>query len=456
MKKVGLFILALFLVSFVSALEVTQDSDYSAIIPELSQAAQVPLTITGVEAGNYMLYTLTDVKIVPSTPIPLDAGTNNIVVEVYPLETLKAWGPSAYTFNFNLRKVGGQTFDGRMTVRVVSIEDALSIYSESNTMDDGQVTFYIKNKEKIDLSNVHAKFTSVFFNFEEDFDISANGQKNFTVAVPKEKLQRLEAGSYLVKAEINTDRGIRTIEGRISLAEKSDVRTEENVAGFFIRTHEIQKTNTGNVPAQVNIVVEKNILTRLLTSFNVEPDVANRDGFSVKYSWSRKLMPGDSIDVKARTSYVVPMLILLALIFIIIAFKRYMEAKLVITKFVTPVRTNSGNLALKVHLNVKSKKHVENVSLIDKIPGVVEVYEKFGTIKPSKIDTKNRRIQWEIGNLGAGEERSFSYIVYSKLGVVGKFVLPSAVAVFEKDDEIHEAESNQVFWLAEQRAVEDK
>jgi hypothetical protein len=456
MKKIGLLILALFLVGFVSALTVTQSSDYSAVIPELTQAARVPLTITNVEAGNYMIYTLTDVKIVPSTPIALNSGTNNIELLIYPLDTLKAWGPSAYTFNFNLRKVGGETFDAKMTIRVVSVEDALAIYSDSNNPDSGEVNFYIQNKERIELTNVHARISSVFFDFEENFDIPANGQKNFTVNVGKEKLQRLEAGSYLVKAEIDTDRGTRTIEGRISLAEKSDIQTIDETTGFFIRTHQIQKTNSGNVPTQVNIVVEKNILTRLLTSFNVQPDVANRDGFAVKYSWSRKLMPGDSIDVKARTSYVVPLLILVALALIIIAFKRYMEAKLVISKFVTPVRTNSGNLALKVHLNIKSKQHVENVSLVDKIPGVVEVYEKFGTIKPTKIDTKNRRIQWEIGNLAAGEERSFSYIVYSKLGVVGKFVLPSAVAVFEKDDEIHEAESNQVFWLAEQRAVDDK
>ncbi|MBT7238024.1 hypothetical protein HN865_04160 [Candidatus Woesearchaeota archaeon] len=54
-----------------------------------------------------------------------------------------------------------------------------------------------------------------------------------------------------------------------------------------------------------------------------------------------------------------------------------------------------------------------------------------------------------------GEERVFSYIVYSKIGVVGKFSLPEALAVFEKEGEIHEVESNKVFFLSEQTSKDE-
>ena len=54
--------------------------------------------------------------------------------------------------------------------------------------------------------------------------------------------------------------------------------------------------------------------------------------------------------------------------------------------------------------------------------------------------------------MSAGEERIFSYMVYSTVGVVGKFSLPQALAVFEKDGQIHEVESNTVYFLAEQLA----
>jgi len=46
--------------------------------------------------------------------------------------------------------------------------------------------------------------------------------------------------------------------------------------------------------------------------------------------------------------------------------------------------------------------------------------------------------------------RTLTYIIYSKVGVLGKFALPTATAVYEKDGEIHETESNKAFFIAEQ------
>lgn len=44
-----------------------------------------------------------------------------------------------------------------------------------------------------------------------------------------------------------------------------------------------------------------------------------------------------------------------------------------------------------------------------------------------------------------------SYIIFSKIGVLGRFALPSASAIYEKDGEINETESNKAFFMAEQR-----
>ena len=80
------------------------------------------------------------------------------------------------------------------------------------------------------------------------------------------------------------------------------------------------------------------------------------------------------------------------------------------------------------------------------ITGIVSI----GNIKPDKIDAESRRIHWHIGDLESGEERIFNYIVYSKVGIVGKFSLPKALAVFEKEGNIHEVDSNSVFFMNEQ------
>ncbi len=44
-----------------------------------------------------------------------------------------------------------------------------------------------------------------------------------------------------------------------------------------------------------------------------------------------------------------------------------------------------------------------------------------------------------------------SYIVYSKIGVLGKFALPSTTAVYERAGEVHETTSNRAFFVAEQK-----
>ena len=129
---------------------------------------------------------------------------------------------------------------------------------------------------------------------------------------------------------------------------------------------------------------------------------------------------------------------------------RLLQRKVEIKKSVSVIKTKGGDFALKIHLNLRARHDVENVSLVDRIPAIVKLYNKFGTVSPSRIDAHKRQIQWVVGDLDAGEERVFDYIVYSKVGVLGKFSLPKAKAIFEKDGGIHETTSNSVFFLSSQ------
>ena len=74
----------------------------------------------------------------------------------------------------------------------------------------------------------------------------------------------------------------------------------------------------------------------------------------------------------------------------------------------------------------------------------------FGGEEPKRIDEKNRRLEWSFEKLEAGEIRMMSYIIYSKVGVVGKFAIPSTTAIYEREGEIHETESNKVFFMSDQ------
>ena len=99
---------------------------------------------------------------------------------------------------------------------------------------------------------------------------------------------------------------------------------------------------------------------------------------------------------------------------------------------------------------VQARKYVERVNIVDRLPPLVKIYERFGKEEPSKVDSANKRIEWNYEKLEAGETRILTYIIYSKVGVVGRFALPSTTAIYEKNGKIQEAESNRAFFVAEQ------
>ena len=121
------------------------------------------------------------------------------------------------------------------------------------------------------------------------------------------------------------------------------------------------------------------------------------------------------------------------------------------------LRTKGADFGLKVSIFVHARKYVERVNIIDRLPPLVEVYEKFGVESPSRINKKGRSVEWNFEKLEAGETRLITYIIYSKIGVMGRFALPRTTAIYERDGSIKEVESNKAFFVAEQRTkdIED-
>ena len=89
--------------------------------------------------------------------------------------------------------------------------------------------------------------------------------------------------------------------------------------------------------------------------------------------------------------------------------------------------------------------------MIYKLPSIVRIYERFGGEQPSKVNEKTRRIEWNFEKMDEGEVRTISYIIYSKVGVLGKFTLPTATAIYERDGKICEDYSNRAYFIAEEK-----
>ena len=141
-------------------------------------------------------------------------------------------------------------------------------------------------------------------------------------------------------------------------------------------------------------------------------------------------------------------IIILLITGLIIIIKRSIETDLLLRKHVSFIKTKGGEFALKVRVHVKAKKHADNIQIIDRLPGMTKLFERFGS-KPDKIDLATGRLFFNIPHLNAGEERVFSYIIFSKVAVVGRFELPAAMAIYEKDGKTLEVNSNRAFFVSD-------
>ena len=156
------------------------------------------------------------------------------------------------------------------------------------------------------------------------------------------------AGFYTLDAEVNVKDLTADFESVIKFEEKDLLITTTKDYGFFVNTKIIEKENQGNIIAKSEISLQKNIISRLFTSFNIEPDYVERTGLDVTYGWNRNIKPGESLEIVVKTNWFFPILLVFFIIAVVILAKQYSKSYLVLDKKVTFMRTKGGEFELKV------------------------------------------------------------------------------------------------------------
>ena len=458
MKKriISLFFLLAMIVTaipFVLALNlnVEKTSSEEVMIADLEKSAEFNLKVTNLGASDYIeFYNLLGFQMFPVGTTYIGSGqTKEITLKISPIGEMKERGH--YTFDYFLRGRDGTESKQQLTFEIIDLKDAFEVGSGNIDSESRSLEIYIHNKNNFDFGNVSAKFSSAFFDFGKSFSLGPYERKNFEVQLNKEDFKSLMAGFYTLNVDVETGGKKAEVEGVIKFVEKDILTTSSNNYGFVINTDVIKKANEGNVVAKTETVIKKNIISRLFTTLTPEPDSVDRQGLTVYYSWNRELNPGETLEITVRTNWLFPLIVVLLIVAIVLLVKQYSKTNIVLKKRVNFVKAKGGGFALKVSLFVNAKRYVERVNIIDRLPPLVRLYERYGGDKPTRIDEKNRKLEWNFEKLEAGETRALSYIIFSKIGVLGKFALPSASAIYEKDGEISETESNKAFFIAEPR-----
>jgi hypothetical protein len=449
-----LVIVAIIVLPLVNAeLTIDKKDKGSTLIIGLNNPAIYDLIINNTGANNGIeIYSLVGMIVEPRDRINLTNGINTINIKAYPIESLRKEG--IYYFEYYLKTESSGLLKEELPITFVELKDSLAFKADNIELGEDEAKISVKNTQNSFIDNIKIKLSSVFFNAEKTISLEPYEETNLSVGINKASIKELAAGTYIIGVNTEAGKATAKFETTANYIKKEDVSNKETSNGIIIRKIYVEKTNNGNVPVKVALEIKKDIFSRLFTIYSLEPTNSERSRLFVSYIWEKEIKPSQTFSVSATTNYTFPFLFVLLVAIIIFLVYSYTKTNLVLQKRVSFVKTSSGHFALKVTIRAKAKKYIEDIQIIDRLPGMTRLYEKFG-VKPDKIDAATRRLFWDIGQLNAGEERVFSYIIYSKVKVIGKFELPLATAVFEREGKTHEVLSNRAFFVAEMTRTED-
>jgi len=454
MKKRSLnSILIIFLAAFLmlvpfssAALDIKKTDKGSAVFSEINNPAIFDFSITNNgEADNFQIYSLIGITMTPRGTFDLPKGASNIEVRAYPNSDLRKQTGSL-TFEYEIKGQNSGITKDKLTIQVVSLKDALEIESSNVNLGDETATLTVKNLQNTNIENLAIRFESELFDDTKVISLKPYETANVTIKIDDSKIKGVSAGTYIITGFADPEGANVKLEGSVKYLEQQGISFAKSSTGFILRKTTITKENEGNTLTAAKIEISKDIISRLFTTYSLDPASSVRSGLSVVYVWERTLAPGESFTVNSTTNYTFPFILIILVVLITVLVRIYTQTNLILEKRVSFVKTKGGEFALRVKVHVKSKKHVDNIEIIDRLPGGMKLYEKFG-VQPDRIE--NGKLFWNIEKLNAGEERVFSYVIHSKIKIVGRFELPASIAVFEEGGKTHEVSSNRAFFVAE-------
>lgn len=450
-KKVLLFLFALILsVSFISAinLEVSSKPIRSNYILELNEPAEYEITIKNLEEpDSFEIYSLIGVDIYPNNTFNINKQeTKTINLQIVPQEALKL-KKGSLNFEYALKNSKGEVQKQTITINILNLQDAFIITSDEISPKSDTINIYVKNDISNSFENLGLELKSAFFDKKDTLTFEGLETKTLTVNIDKDKSKTLLAGKYIADAIIEYRNESLDKEFTVKFIESDEIKTTESNEGIIIQTTKISKKNTGNTVRPIVITLSKNYLSLIFTSINLEPTDSELSLLGKKYIWEKNLSPNEEMNVVATTNWIYLILVVVLILILLFLIRKYIRTDVILKKQVSFVKTHGGQFALRVSIRIKAKRAVEGVTIIDRLPQLVELYEKFGAVAPDKVDTKNRKLEWNVESMDRGEEKIFSYIIYSKrVGVVGRFELPNARAVYEVGELVKEVFSNRSFF----------
>jgi|TARA_B100001971_G_C18233128_1_gene565253 hypothetical protein len=430
----------------------------------IDELAEFDLTITNnlQPKDEFRVYTLSypdwDILTKPLiNPITVEVGTYSTETIKLFIDPLHVTSTGRYAVSLNVRSKKTDKVvkkDAEVTIKstesliggyVPTVTANVNMPSSIDPRKEIPIRIELKNQNIIDYPELTMKVESNTIKEELKMKLGPNEEK--TIGLTKkvglfEKPQNdMVQITLLMEDKVITGPLIQPIE----IIEYS--ATEEESEKSFLKTVKKITVSSNDEGFKGPIKIEATQLGNLFTSTYPRAKILKENGKEY-YTFDVELQ-NNVMEIRIVENYS-PLFLVIILTVITIAVYFLYRSPLIMGKASQGVERKEGGISqLKIVLTVKnrSKKPIQAVDVIDKVPNIVDVEKEvhIGILQPSKIlkhEKKGSIIKWSIDELHVGEERVISYRIKSRLPIIGDFTLESAVARFKHQGKERISHSN--------------
>ena len=453
MKKGIIFILAiLLLVNVVSAIEGIQVEEVtSETIIEPGQAAEFSFTVTNVGSKTQQLNLQAEPYIgLPSSTFEyMFIEPNYLALEGHESVKLNITAQlkegmkvgKRYKTYFTIQSLDDKGIDQTYNLQLFLKEptDPVTMYISdmSEVVAPGSnlvITLSLNNNVEEDLSNIDLHLTSDLFEEEKTVQVFQGQERDVEFIIPVTPSTPPKDYSFSVRLYMD-DELITTDSGSFTIGSNSDIEEDVSVESkFLFEKTTVSKTNKGNLIVSESHTQDVSLITGWFAGYNINPS----QKVAGEANWYFNLAPEENYTITVTIDYRPLVISLIVLLMLVLVLYYLFTKRVTVTKEVFKLKYSTDGLSeFKVQLHIKNNtnKKIKDVSVIDRLPKVIQPSTQFGTLQPHRVQRgdKGIRIMWKMKELLNGEERIITYNVTTGMKVIGDLNLPRAVAKYKNE-----------------------
>lgn len=383
------------------------------------------LTLTNnISECYYEFFSLLDVMIFPQRERFNFSETKEITLTIYVYDRT----PGAYSYEYHIKNPE-ETIKDSFSFKIIKASDAFKFnIPKEISRDDKKFVIKIKNNLDVDFDKLWIKIENSFIKEKKSFNLKAYEEKEISFDI-KENIKEEYAGEKRIFFEISSDeKGENSYswEDKIILKEYENILSEEKITTIFIgKKIEIEKINKGNKETEVIITIKLNSFEKFFFKANENADEIKKEEGDYIYIFKKRLKPNESFKVVGTINYAWLIILILIIIAAVILYYFLTKQEVEFKKEVRKVKTKTGTFALKISLTIKNKtkQPIKEVSILDYLPLSMRFYE-YGLTLPDQIE--GNKLYWNIGEILPNDQRTITYLCYSKIKYEGTLELPAA------------------------------